>query len=297
MRVLETSTTFSPLHHSAITALFFGVLACSMASARSPINAAVLDGKVDAKSAANTISGGWYDHKTGNYNNPDLNPYRDNELRTTAESIGPSADTNWLVELIRVIKDLFVGFFRFFFEFLGWAAILVLILLIVGAIYFATGLYIRNYRPLDRGVKSKSVAIDITRIEELPFEQMQNTTDPLGVCRGLAREGKFDEAILYLYGYQLLALDHARKIHLHKGKTNRMYLRELSSHLQLLSILELTVERFELVYFGKHSLTKQSFLEVWKLLDPFHQLLGNTSTASIVGGGQAATQVATGGGQ
>ncbi len=295
MNVLKTRSTLSKFHLSTIAALYMVVLACPMAGARSPLSAVVLDGKVDAKTATNTISGGWYDHKTGDYNNPDLHPYRDNELRTTAESIGPSADTNWLVELIRIIKDLFVGFFRFFFEFLGWAAILVLILLIVGAIYLATGLYIRNYRPLDRGVKSKSVSIDVTRIEELPFEQMQSTTDPLGVCRSLAREGKFDEAILYLYGYQLLALDHARKIHLHKGKTNRMYLRELSTHLQLLSILELTVERFELVYFGKHSLTKQSFLEVWKLLDAFHQLLANTSTASMVGG-QGGTQVATGGG-
>ncbi|MFO0943627.1 MAG: hypothetical protein U0930_23065 [Pirellulales bacterium] len=250
--------------------------------------------KIDAQAAKDTITGSWYDHKTGNYNQPELSPIHDNELRSTASSLGPGADNNWLFDLLKSIGTFLGEILRALFGILGYLGIILLILLVIWAIYYAAGIYIQTYRPLDRNVKTKTAVIDVTRIEELPFEQMQNTTDPLGVCRQLAREGRFDEAILYLYGYKLLALDHARKIHLHKGKTNRMYLRELSTDANLYSILEPTVQKFELVYFGKHSLTKQSFLEVWKLLDPFHRLIAqaNNLNMSVT---NSTSRVATGG--
>lgn len=270
-------------------------LAIQLTWLSTPTYAAWADKKVDGKVASDTITGSWYDHKTGNYNNPALSPNYDNDLRFMAESAAPATDNNWLIDLFRSIGEFFKSLFRVLIDVIGYVGIILLILLIIWAIYYASGIYIRTYRPLERNNNSKTAVIDVTRIEELPFEQMQNTTDPLGVCRQLAREGKFDEAILYLYGYKLLALDHARKIHLHKGKTNRMYLRELNSEPKLYELLEPTVQKFELVYFGKHSLTKQSFLEVWKLLEPFHQLLAQVNGSANPNSNANAT-VATGGG-
>ena len=122
--------------------------------------------------------------------------------------------------------------------------------------------------------------IFLAREEALPFSVEQMAGDPLTQARRMADDGKFDLAIVYLYSYQLLALDQARRIHLQKGKTNRMYLRELITTLGLLPIVKGTMMKFEEVYFGKHSISSESFEQSWKELDQFHQLLHNEPKAS-----------------
>lgn len=242
-------------------------------------NNAYADKKTDYKSATKTVNGNWYDHQADRYVEPTLEPMRDNELRKNGDLLQAGESDSWFWNLLQWLRRFIGRVIVFLIYALAYAAIVVVVLLLIWGIYYATGIYIRSYRPLESVDATKPAMIDVSRIEELPFEQMQDTTDPLGVCRALARQGKFDEAILYLYGYQLLALDHARKILLHKGKTNRMYLRELTDHPELRASLNLTVDRFEHVYFGKHSLTKQEFLEAWKTLDVFHRLLSKNDEA------------------
>ncbi|MCA9180349.1 MAG: hypothetical protein KDA51_02830, partial [Planctomycetales bacterium] len=83
----------------------------------------------------------------------------------------------------------------------------------------------------------------------------------------------FDDAIAFLYGYLLLALDQSRLIHLQKGKTNRMYLLELGSLVPLRQNVEVAMLIFEASYFGKHRVTREQFLAVWQQLESFHQML------------------------
>lgn len=232
------------------------------------------ESKVDPSKAGRSVSGKWYDRDKGTYVAPSLVPNRDNSIRKDGRlsEVGSEMDWSFLV----AVRDLISSAFRAvgnFFYYVGYLLLVLLIGTLIVGIFYITAHFVRSYRGVSHNDMRKELTIDPAKIEDLPFEEMQSSNDPLGDCRSLAREGKFDEAIIYLYGYQLLAMDHARKIHLHKGKTNRMYLRELRNLDELRGIVELTIEKFELVYFGKRSLTKQSFLEVWNRLERFHVLI------------------------
>ena len=232
------------------------------------------ESKVDPSKAARSVSGRWYDRDKGTYVAPSLAPNRDNAIRKDGKLAEVGTEMDW--SFLEAIRDLITSFFRAIgtiFYYLGYLLVALLIATLIAGIFYITAHFVRSYRGVSHSDMRKELTIDPGKIEDLPFEEMQSTNDPLGDCRSLAREGKFDEAIIYLYGYQLLAMDHARKIHLHKGKTNRMYLRELRNLDELKGIVELTIEKFELVYFGKRSLTKQSFLEVWNRLERFHVLI------------------------
>ena len=134
---------------------------------------------------------------------------------------------------------------------------------------------LRKYlpNPMESAKNIRGVEIDPTRVADLPFDVMPTRGDPLSEAEMLWRAGRYDEAIVFLYGYMLLALDHARKIHLQKGKTNRMYLRELKSQPGLKRIVESTMLAFEDVFFGKHAIGRDRFELIWDQLQEFHHLL------------------------
>jgi hypothetical protein len=138
----------------------------------------------------------------------------------------------------------------------------------------------------------RGVEIDLARVEELPFEVRAAALDPLSEAQRLMRSGNYDAAIVYLYGYMLLALDQTRKIHLQKGKTNRMYLRELSRVEKgtLRRIVESTMLAFEQVYFGKHSLSAEHFQLLWEQVDEFNRLV---HVAEPAGPEQGSMEMAT----
>jgi hypothetical protein len=242
------------------------------------------ESKLDSAKAIKTIYGDWWNHETNSYNTPTGVQPRDNSLRKDGQiaeykpttSTRPTLlDLNWLGKLLTysVISIL-------------------LIALVIGAVLLAMHLA-KSYSPSGGGESVGQLKIDMTRVEDLPFEASQWTGDPLAEARKLAQQGRFDEAIIYLYGYQLLALDQSRKIHLHKGKTNRMYIREIESLPDLQDIVELTMVKFEQVFFGKHSLTKQSFLEVWTKLDAFHSLIKSPSPSATGSPSPTSVGVAT----
>ena len=56
-----------------------------------------------------------------------------------------------------------------------------------------------------------------------------------------------------------------------------MYLSEIEAMNELRELVNLTMDKFEQVFFGKQSLTKQSFLEVWTKLDTFHALIAQST--------------------
>lgn len=126
---------------------------------------------------------------------------------------------------------------------------------------------------------TNDLTFDSARVGDLPFHFDGETVDLLPMAEQMRAQGKFGQAIVYLFSYQLLHLDHNRLIRLTKGKTNRQYVRELRPNQDLQRILEQTMVAFEDVFFGEHSLTGDRFEGCWTLLNSFHQLSNPGVTA------------------
>ena len=244
----------------------------------------------DADKALRSIgSPKWYDRAQDGYAPPKLEPEEDNPIRVEgwiaeeenlrkAESEKKKAakaatatrggawnwagfDTTWFSTIIIAL--------------LGIALVTIILLLSYQSL--------KTYMPgrWEKGEQRKSIVIDPAKVSDLPFEVQQATyQNPLAEAEALMRAGKYREAILFLYGYMLLALDQSRKIDLQKGKTNRMYLRELKSQKDLRAIVETTMLSFEDVYFGKHAIGEEQFLLSWNQVDDFHHLLVDATASA-----------------
>ena len=70
--------------------------------------------------------------------------------------------------------------------------------------------------------------LDAQRVEALPFLAERPRGDLLALARRHYFEGNYSEAIIYLFSYELVALDKLALVRLVRGKTNRQYLRELA---------------------------------------------------------------------
>jgi len=116
-------------------------------------------------------------------------------------------------------------------------------------------------------------AAEIDRVEQLPFQVRRPDTDLLSEARRLYEAGRFGEAIVYLFSYELVQLDKHQHIQLSKGKTNRQYLREIRRVPTLQEVLHRTMIAFEDVFFGHHPLERRRFEDCWRQLDQFHQSL------------------------
>lgn len=159
---------------------------------------------------------------------------------------------------------------------LGWT----LLALIFGAVALGLGwaLLQRNRRlvRIRRSISEETLLgkqADTQQIENLPFPLEPTELDLLAESRRLFESAQFDRAIVYLFSYELVQLDHRQFLRLARGKTNRQYLRELRRHQPLRSILEHTMVRFEDVFFGGRNLTQSQFSSCWDRLYDFHQQL------------------------
>ena len=158
-------------------------------------------------------------------------------------------------------------------QLLGWA---LLIALIVAIVYFLVNAHRNRDAALALSGSNEvrqTVVTDRQRIESLPFQLREMKRDFLTMADELYRSGDYNEAIIYLFSYQLLQLDRANLIRLTRGKTNRQYVRELGSRTAIRRIMLHTIRSFEEVFFGHHSLDKQRFEVSWNALDEFNQLL------------------------
>ncbi|MCA9125819.1 MAG: hypothetical protein KDB22_01995 [Planctomycetales bacterium] len=246
------------------------------------VASAVESTEVSASDALDVIPNGkWYDSTTKNFVAPVFPPQADNPIRSdgwTKQANNQEWDWQWP-------------------DWLDWSGqasqatqvgLMYLLAVILGSILLAIVATIvwygfRDYLP-NRGLaigKKTSVEIDPTRIVDLPFEVQSGIEDPLGEARRRMATGDYDSAIVFLYGYLLLALDRQRFIHLQKGKTNRMYLREMAASLRLREIVLGAMLAFEESFFGKHRLTQVQFQAVWQHLDEFHQLVAAAAAKRV----------------
>ena len=277
-RRIHTSQAGSLRHLCLVGCLVLTVVAAL--SGTTPLTAA--ESAVE-RAAQSLPIGDWYDKQTQGFRPPEVAPAEDDPVRTAgsvsqsppATSTDPqSANPSWLANWLEGQLAPFIQS-------------LLLILLAVGLVVLLAWLTyysLRDYLPEKyQRQQSKAVSIDPARIADLPFESKPTAHDPLSAAQRAMQAGNYDEGIAYLLGYLLLALDQRRLIHLQRGKTNRMYLRELSNQPALFAIVSSAVGPFEASYFGKHNVTRVQFMTVWQQVQTFHQLLQTASpTASLI---------------
>ena len=118
------------------------------------------------------------------------------------------------------------------------------------------------------------------RLEQLPVEVRRIQGDLLAEADRLRQSGRYDEAIIYLFGYRLLQLDRNHLIRLARGKTNLQYLRELASRRELQGIMRETVRLFERSYFGRYEISSDEYEALRGQQTAFESLLSNEREAA-----------------
>ncbi len=151
----------------------------------------------------------------------------------------------------------------------GWLLLALIVCLAVGTLVYAF-----SKSEIDLGSDSKSKtdadqaktpdAQTIERMKHLPAELRRTDVNLRSEAERLMNEGHFDQAIILLFGHQLLLLDQAGCLRLSRGKTNGRYVRETrAADGESADRLRLTATAFERSYFGRHAISTQEFSALW----------------------------------
>lgn len=234
----------------------------------------------------------WYDSSTG-----DLVPVEVADQQSDARNRGsrwqqsaktkPAATTttggNWNFSLA---------------ELFGWLMLVVLLVGLVSllAYVFANSDFEFGQRTIEQTLLTGRELDQQTRqrIEHLPEALRDTSVNPRGEAERLMNVGQYNEAIIYLYGHQLLLLDRVHWLRLTRGKTNNKYIRETrQAHRPSGEKIQQTVRAFERSYFGRHAPTQAEFMALWQnnlTLEQDVQMAASTksrSAASVQGTGAA----------
>lgn len=258
----------------------FGLGTLATVESNNALIAAESNPKTSVQQAAQSLPiNAWYDKQTGQFVPPEVSAAADDPIRTQGNVVAsppptppqtPGAPWNWNWNWGLGGMTQWLPTFMF-------AVLATGLLILLGLLTYYS---LRDYLPERLTSKRPSQALDIdpARVADLPFEPKPTGDDPLSAAKRAVQAGNYDDAITYLYGYKLLALDQSRLIHLQKGKTNRMYLYELGSWKPLQENVEAAMLTFEASYFGKHPVTREQFLAIWQQVETFHQLQQTAST-------------------
>jgi hypothetical protein len=158
-----------------------------------------------------------------------------------------------------------------FLKTLGWLALGAALAGLIAALLWALGKWRRgDEEPAESG--AAEVDDESRRSEALPALAARKRADLLDEARRLYEAGRYAEAIVYLFSYQLVRLDKQQLLHLAQGKTNRQYLRELGPRASLRQLLEQTMVVFEDAFFGNFAIDRARFESCWRRLDEFESL-------------------------
>ncbi|MBI1903031.1 MAG: DUF4129 domain-containing protein [Planctomycetia bacterium] len=200
-------------------------------------------------------------------------------LVPVSEPVDP--DWSWLTDFWTWLTQPW-GFSLFGMD-LSWGLILFIVLaaaLLAVLIYVLIRIYQRREREeYPSSDEAPGEADETTRIEALPFPVQRRQGDLLSSARACLESGDYDRAIVFLYSHELVQLDKHHAIRLHKGKTNRQYLRELRPDPDLRVLVEQTMCAFEDAFFGKHRIERERFEACWNRLDEFNRLLAGAAWA------------------
>jgi len=130
---------------------------------------------------------------------------------------------------------------------------------------------------LDDPLEDTTTQVD--RVENLPFDVKKKDANLLEEAKRCYEAGNYNEAIIYLFSFQLVELDKGHLIRLTKGKTNGQYLRETRQYQPIRDILRQTMNAFEDVFFGNHNLSADRFTACWQQIPEFKRLIEGSRPA------------------
>ncbi len=241
-----------------IVSVFFTTRRCAADDSAAP-DAAIKAGK-DALTTGNRFP--WYDRKQDDVRRLNVVPRAAEEDRGTQWTAAPTnAPANTATTRRRL------GFLA---GFLQWAGITTLVLLLGLLAYLIATSFLKDEvseaTSVRKVVESRR---DADRVEALPFQVRAATGDFLAEASRLHQAGKYSEAIIYLFSFELVELDRHHVIRLAKGKTNRQYVRETRFRPLLRAILETTMVAFEDAFFGNKTLSRETFERSWSRINEF----------------------------
>ena len=179
----------------------------------------------------------------------------------------------------------------------------VLAIAIVMAIAAALSHLISRYQPApDSGAMQSLISgapdeQTIRRMGELPAAVRRSDVNLREETTRLAAEGHYDQAVVLLFGHQLLALDRGGLLRLGRGKTNLQYVEEVHQR-DPVSAPELaaTTEIFDRSYFGQHHVRQAEFEQLWQNnLSLERRLLDRETLAPAAASATPSTAVVTAG--
>ncbi len=162
------------------------------------------------------------------------------------------------------------------FEYLWWFLLAVVVLIVLWLI-------IRTMQQRDpewQAAKARpqpGTLTSVARLTDLPVELSPRVTNMYDEAQRLAGLGNYALAIVYLYSHMLVRLTEARRIELSKGKTNRVYLRELRGDPELWKFFNRAIVQFEGSYFGNHPPSPAQFEALSHDWRPWEEKLARAS--------------------
>jgi hypothetical protein len=152
---------------------------------------------------------------------------------------------------------------------LGWLLLLLVVAvsvaLIVYAVSKAESAMVTASRLNSSRRSDAPDELTIERMKHLPAELRRTDVHLRSEAERLMAAGQYDQAIILLFGHQLLLLDRVGMLRLNRGKTNRKYVRETrAADAEVAGRLQGTVTAFERSYFGRHSILPDEFAELWQ---------------------------------
>ena len=111
------------------------------------------------------------------------------------------------------------------------------------------------------------------RIETLAVEARERYDDLETAAEEALGRGDLRSALIFFFSWILVEMDKRDAVVLDKGKTNLEYWRELEGRPRLRDIYHNVMKRFERVYFGGFSISRQEFDKAWNLRGPFSEIM------------------------
>lgn len=215
----------------------------------------------------------WYDRRKDDVRRLNVVPRQTTDDRGTQWAASPNAPTAPTTGA-RPRWGLLPGL-------LQWAGITALVLMLGLIAYLIATSFLKDEVSETASVrKVVESRRDADRVEALPFHVRAATNDFLAEASRLYQEGKYSEAIVYLFSFELVELDRHHVIRLAKGKTNRQYVRETRHRPLLRAVLETTMIAFEDAFFGNKMLSRETFERSWSRVNEFRLELEHQEQAA-----------------
>jgi hypothetical protein len=151
-----------------------------------------------------------------------------------------------------------------------WRVLLLILLVVLAALALVFLARMNGWNAMFRRRTNTILQEDLeqqrAKISDLPFEIEQPLVGLKEQADRYRRSGDYSKAIVYLFSYLLVELDHSHCIRLERGKTNGVYLREIRTRPEVYGYLTQVTQLFEQSFFGRRIIEPSPFDGLWNAL-------------------------------